>query len=179
MVYGGSDAFPSDSSEKALTAKFENIGDHELLTIRFNFYFFDSWDDEVLTVLVDGVEVKRQVHHVHMTKNTAICGVPGWKDWIEGQVIQVPHSSPTAEIKIRWRVDQPPNDESGGLREIQIVAYKSQIYSLNGKSTNSCPFYAPLNQETMTCVDSYFNSLESKIKNNKSLFFFVSKEELF
>ena len=83
-IYGGQDAFTNEekTAEKVLTAKFTNIPVHEFLSIRFNFYFLDSWDNEVLTVLVDGVEVKRQVQSHQNALNSAICGSSSWKDLI-------------------------------------------------------------------------------------------------
>lgn len=47
-------------------------------------------------------------------------------------------------------------DESGAIREIQVVVVGNPLYKLNGLDVDSCPFFTTANLDEKVCIDSFF-----------------------
>ena len=68
--------------------------------------------------------------------------------------MKVPHSIDYLEVVIEWILDEGSANESGGVRELQIVSLLNpRTYSLNGKKADRCPWYTKADEVTLTCVD--------------------------
>ena len=96
--------------------------------IKFNFLFVDSWDNEFLRVFVDDVQVFQYQHVLNAQGVSPICGSTSWNDLSKNFEIPVDHFSTSAKIRIEWTLDQGVKDESGAIREIQIVAVGNPAY---------------------------------------------------
>lgn len=90
-----------------------------------------------------------------------ICGNGYYLDFVENQIIEISHTTDYAEITIEWNLDEDEDNESGGVRELQITSLlQPTTYTLNGKKTDRCPWYTTLNEESLICEDSLVSSYQ-------------------
>ena len=142
-IYGGYQALSGNNIVRYVSQEFTQIPDHFQLSIKLQFYYIDSWDKEWMTIYLDNVAVYSYRFNDNGAARTPICGrtESGWTEFVQNISVVVPHTASKATVKVQWELDQNSNDESGGFREIQVVAVGNPTYQLNGKTTDNCPFY--------------------------------------
>lgn len=73
-----------------------SVPPHQDISMRFEFFKIDSWDNEVFFVYVDGTPVYNSSFAYNL--GTFVCGVGGWHDSLIAVNIKVPHVNPTVSI---------------------------------------------------------------------------------
>lgn len=140
----------------------------------------DSWDGgDYLEVYVDKVLVKRYSKDNSDPKKY-LCGVEKWSEYVDTYTLSVDHNSKNLEITIKWDLDEGTDNESGGIRDVQILARGVPPIDLNGKNTDICPFYAKFDADSRVCIDSYVNALGNPHIISEALYRrHFSEQELF
>ena len=154
---------------------------HYTISLKFDAYFIDSWDDgsNVFIVDVDGSNVYTEPHHHHNSPSN-VCGRTE-KDFNKTVIKEFLHNSTSITLHFHSGLNQPADDESFGFKNIQITVHlcapacatcfgnsSSECYScangwyLSGtECLNPCPSGYWGNNATRTCQQCFANTSSS------------------
>ena len=144
---------------------YSSLPAHYAAIVTWRAYFIDSWDNEDLYLDVDGVRVYTEKWYY--SKGAAlICGISGTKDVVFDRASHIfPHISSTMTIKFSSSLDEDPENESYGIKSIQIILFPcdSTCNTCTGPSANDCTscsgtrFLNPLLNSCLTsCPANYY-----------------------
>ena len=119
-IIGGHNLFSKTSyAQKTYTG----LPVHNTVIIQFDAYFLDSWDGgEYYRLVVDGTTMYEKLHRQGQDGGTT--DVCGWSaaDWITTVYIgPFSHTSATIELYFTSNINESPNNEAWGFKNIQIT----------------------------------------------------------
>ncbi|EGR30872.1 hypothetical protein IMG5_122030 [Ichthyophthirius multifiliis] len=122
-TFGGYDVFGQGA---VANKSFNSQVSHYELVIRFELFAIDSWDDELFILKLDDEVVftySFQYNKQPPTGSRPInCGSQSWSDRLLQVDITVSHSSRKFNLQMTSTLNQDANDESWGIRNLQIIA---------------------------------------------------------
>lgn len=78
----------------------------------------DSWDNEIMFVLVDGFIWQAKWHY---SEGANLCGAANdWKEAFYNIEFEVPHNSPTVSIVLTSNLDEDALNESWAFRDFKL-----------------------------------------------------------
>ncbi len=126
------DFFGPDEENRTVSKTFPLSGTQTDVKIRFDFYEIDSWDNEVLSLFIDGstVPVISDPFHVLIFEDPELAtplqdppladyGFFGWSDQTYRYELTVPTTATSLELMFDFGLNSGP-DESAGLDNVYI-----------------------------------------------------------
>eukprot|EP00961_Rhodomonas_salina_P123809 1668551-Rhodomonas_salina.1 len=118
-----------DSNMNEVTLTLNNLGVHHELVLDFVFLRFDSWDNEIFTIDVDGRRVFwREFNGLHGGPCALEAGVlffERWPDAAYSYSISMPHTADSVAIRFFGDLDSIITDESWGIDDVQVKTHCS------------------------------------------------------
>ncbi|CAK64683.1 unnamed protein product (macronuclear) [Paramecium tetraurelia] len=117
-LFGGFDK----TGARAVVSKVLKVKPHYKLKIKVLWAKIDSWDNEAAQIKVDGKLVWERRFQWHEGYFGKICGCPvfEWKSMFARTEVDIDHTGEQAKIEFTSTLDEAPNNESFGLRDLYI-----------------------------------------------------------
>lgn len=140
----------------------------------------DTWDgSDNLEIYLDKVVYKRYWKDNSNPKKY-LCGIGNENDFVRTFTFTFDHTNKDLEIDIQWNLNEGTDNESGGIRDVQVLARGIPPIDLNGKNTDMCPFYTTFDADSRVCVDNYVKALGNPFIISEALYRrHFSEQELF
>ncbi|CAD8105868.1 unnamed protein product [Paramecium primaurelia] len=124
QLFGG---FGKLGRKANLWKRFTNLPPHFQVKVKVQMWKIDSWDNELFLMEIDDQEKFRQAFAYN--EGVDLCGVDtgakqgeGWAEKIVNIEINVPHKFPEVKVLMKSTLDEPPENESWGVRDFQLFA---------------------------------------------------------
>ncbi|CAD8207883.1 unnamed protein product [Paramecium octaurelia] len=114
-VFGGNNGFAVGTTIYKLV---EVPYAHHTLRIKFRIWAMNKWESEYIVIKADGVVVNKQLVHSSLTSNFA--------QYLFQEIFFF-HSAPSVLLEITSTLNEANNNESWGVRDIEIQAVKCPI----------------------------------------------------
>ena len=151
---------------------------HTSVTIQFDIYFIDSWDGEVLSLLVDGTTRYSQSYALsYGWTYTQYCGVGDtWYDYVTTVTTTTfAHTSSSLKLHFKSTLDQGSTDESWGFKNVKITVWPvcatgcSKCYGNSVSECSSCSngWYLSGSTCVTDCGPGYWNNPSGNVCSGK------------
>lgn len=120
-----------------------NLQPHYEVTLSFNLFKVDSWDNEVFLVYADGTQVYSE--YFSLTDGSQMCGTDNniFLEHKQFVSITIPHNSPSITLIMTSSLNQDAADESWGIRDFSITmkSCPDGCVVCNNNNQNECAIW--------------------------------------
>ncbi|CAK93053.1 unnamed protein product (macronuclear) [Paramecium tetraurelia] len=116
-LYGGYNLFGANT----ILSKLFSLPPHYKINLTFEFWKIDSWDAEYVYMFVDD---KSFTKVYQFWEGDSLCGMSTEKDLVEIITFNMNHTLESLIILITSNLNQPPTDESWGIRDFTLSIVK-------------------------------------------------------